>query len=210
MEWRLPPIGAISAYVMDFRVGCCLLCLVACAPQTGAPSATPATQGAESSAAGDSPGPATGAAQADDGTDAGATTATSVPERPALDEADQERLRLPEVVVENVGLHIGGASNDAESKRRFIKGLERVFESFRWCYRFVDKPGGGGVFGVDLLVPRDGQGAEVRDVRTGMAGEEFKGCMVAAFSEAVFEAPGRPVVFSYSLRFSVKEPTGVQ
>lgn len=124
----------------------------------------------------------------------------------ALTDLQKEKLRLPEVVVENLGLHVGGEANDAASKRAFLAALEKQFQDFRWCYRFVSKPGRSGVFGVDLLVPSEGGGAHVREVRTTMPGEEFKGCMVAAFSETEFAPPKRPVVLSYSLRFTIRGP----
>ncbi len=110
---------------------------------------------------------------------------------------------LPEVKVENIGLHIGGGPNDDASKLPFKQAIEPHFDAFRKCYALVDEPAKGGTFGVDLRVARDGGKPEVKQPRTGMKGKGFRECMVDAFREVEFERPHKPVVFSYSLRFTV-------
>ncbi len=211
--WSFGANGAICGCVMKLSSSLFCLVLAACASRAAAPSDDPTSmpggvaseseEGGEGEAAPEVSTESHGATSTD-GTASPGDTKTP----PPLSDAEKARLSLPEVVVENVGLHIGGESNSPESKRPFITALEKQFESFRLCYRFVERPGKGGVIGVDLMVPREGGAPNVRQVRTTMAGEEFKGCMVAAFSEASFEPPRKPVVFSYSVKFSLKGATG--
>ena len=111
---------------------------------------------------------------------------------------------LPEVVVESVGMHIGGGQNDEAEKAPFKAAIEPHFADFRRCYVHIEQPGKGGTFGVDLFVDRDGGNAEVRQPRTGMVGEKFRSCVVDVFRSIDFERPRKgPTVLSYSLRFSV-------
>jgi len=116
----------------------------------------------------------------------------------------QPAASLPEVVVESVGMHVGGGKNDEGEKAPFKAAIEPRFPDFRRCYQQVEQPGKGGTFGVDLFIDRDGGKAEVRQPRTGMAGEKFRSCVVGVFSSIDFERPrAGPTVVSYSLRFSV-------
>jgi len=111
---------------------------------------------------------------------------------------------LPEVTVENVGLHIGGGPNDEASKAPFKRAIETHFDEFRRCYTKVSEPGSGGVFGVDLRIGRDGGRPEIRDARTGMGGTEFRDCVRGVFAQVEFDKPARgPTVISYSIKFSV-------
>jgi hypothetical protein len=113
-----------------------------------------------------------------------------------------EALSLPRLEVETLGLHIGGGPNDDVARQAFVRAVESQFESFRRCYRLVDAPESGGVFGVDLYIGRDGGHPTVRDLRTGMRPEKFRRCVRDAFERVVFEKPARgPTVISYSLRF---------
>lgn len=115
---------------------------------------------------------------------------------------------LPEVTVRNVGLHIGGGSNDAASKEPFQRAIAARFEVFLTCYRQVAEPEKGGVFGVDLFIKREGGEPEVRQPRTSMQGEAFRECIVDAFESVVFDRPARgPTVISYSLKFEVRDPS---
>lgn len=108
----------------------------------------------------------------------------------------------------NVGLHIGGGSNDAASKEPFQRAIAARFEAFLTCYRQVAEPEKGGVFGVDLFIKREGGEPEVRQPRTSMQGEAFRECVVDAFESVVFERPARgPTVISYSLKFEVRDPS---
>jgi biopolymer transport protein ExbD len=114
------------------------------------------------------------------------------------------RASLPEVAVENVGLHIGGGPNDEESKRPFREAIGARMADFRRCYKKVDRPGRGGIFGVDLRIGREGGRPEVREPRTGMGGPQFRACVLEVFRQVQFDKPRRgPTVISYSLRFTV-------
>lgn len=114
---------------------------------------------------------------------------------------------LPEVTVRNVGLHIGGESNDAASKAPFQRAVEEKFEDLLACYREAAEPEKGGVFGVDLFIRREGGHPEVRQPRTGMKGEAFRECVVKVFEAVEFERPAKgPTVISYSVKFEVKDP----
>ncbi len=133
-------------------------------------------------------------------------TASAVPAAPAVPNEsppDEPPGKLPEVSVENIGLHIGGGPNDDASKAPFRKAIEPHFDDFRACYVKVVEPDKGGTFGVDLRVGRNGGKPEVRQPRTGMKGKGFRDCMVSVFQGIDFPAPHKPVVFSYSLRFRV-------
>jgi len=115
---------------------------------------------------------------------------------------------LPEVTVRNVGLHIGGESNDPASKEPFQRAVAARFEAFLTCYRQVAEPDKGGTFGVDLLIKREGGQAEVRQPRTSMKGDEFRECVVEVFKSVVFDRPAKgPTVISYSLKFEVRDPS---
>jgi hypothetical protein len=111
---------------------------------------------------------------------------------------------LPEVVVENVGLHIGGGPNDEATKAPFKAAIAEHFAEFRQCYVKVEEPGKGGTFGVDLRIGRDGGQPKVEQPRTSMRGEQFKSCVLRVFSAVEFKKPPRgATVISYSLRFTV-------
>lgn len=144
------------------------------------------------------PAPASGSApdrqtQPDTQAAAAAASSSAPPPAPAL----------PEVKVENIGLHIGGGPNDDASKQPFKQAIEPHFDDFRKCYALVDEPAKGGTFGVDLRVGRNGGKPEVHQPRTGIKGKKFRDCMVEAFKTVEFGKPHKPVVFSYSLRFTV-------
>jgi hypothetical protein len=115
---------------------------------------------------------------------------------------------LPEVVVENVGFHIGGGPNDDATKEPFKRAIEPHFAELLRCYRQVSEPEKGGTFWVDLFVDREGGAPEVRQPRTGMGGAEFRDCVVDVFRSVEFERPKLgPTVFSYSIRFTVRDTT---
>ncbi len=112
---------------------------------------------------------------------------------------------LPEVVVSNVGLHIGGGPNDDASKAPFRAAIEKRFEDLRKCYVHAEEPEKGGTYGVDLFIGRNGGNPELRQPRTGMKGAAFRDCIKRAFSSVVFGKPPRgPTVISYSVRFKLK------
>lgn len=115
---------------------------------------------------------------------------------------------LPEVTVRNVGLHIGGGSNDPASKEPFQRAVAARFEAFLSCYRQVVEPDKGGTFGVDLFIKREGGAPEVRQPRTSMKGEGFRECVIDVFESVVFDRPAKgPTVISYSLKFEVHDPS---
>jgi hypothetical protein len=108
------------------------------------------------------------------------------------------------VQVKNVGLHIGGGPNDEASRAPFQAAVGRHFDELRGCYRLVDEPEQGGVFGVDLRIPREGGKPTIQAKRTAMGGEKFRQCVVDVFSSVEFEPPPRgPTVISYSVRFGL-------
>jgi hypothetical protein len=59
----------------------------------------------------------------------------------------------------------------------------------------------GGSFGIDLLVPTSGGGAEVRAVRTKLGTDRFVECMTRAIGGVMFPPQKRPIMLSYSLLF---------
>lgn len=182
----------------------CLPASLACSPSTSqgtgaAPTAAPAEEApSQTGVATPTAAPAPGAEPV------GQPSAESVmPDTPP----DPAR-SLPEVTVRNVGLHIGGGSNDAASKEPFQNAIAARFEAFLTCYRQVAEPEQGGVFGVDLFIKREGGEPEVRQPRTSMQGEAFRACVVDVFESVVFERPARgPTVISYSLKFEVRDPS---
>ncbi len=126
-----------------------------------------------------------------------APVAPSTPAEPAAP--------LPEVIVETVGLHIGGGPNDDASKAPFLRALSDNFDGFRACYVKAEEPEKGGTFGVDLFIGRNGGAPQVRQPRTGMKGNDFRKCVIEAFGEVAFEKPPKgPTVISYSIRYRLK------
>jgi len=182
----------------------CLPVSLACSPTTSrgtgaAPTAAPAEEAPSQTGVATPTAPAASGAEP-----AGQPSAESVmPDTPP----DPTR-SLPEVTVRNVGLHIGGGSNDAASKEPFQRAIAARFEAFLSCYRQVAEPEKGGVFGVDLFIKREGGEPEVRQPRTSMQGEAFRACVADVFESVVFDRPARgPTVISYSLKFEVRDPT---
>ncbi len=111
---------------------------------------------------------------------------------------------LPEIRVRNVGLHVGGGPNDAATKAPFQAAIAARFDDFRRCYALIGTPGKGGIFGVDLRIPREGGRATVQGSRTGLGGTPFRDCVLAVFSAVEFAPPSTgTTVISYSLEFTV-------
>ena len=84
-----------------------------------------------------------------------------------------------------------------------MTAVERQFPVFLECFQLTAEPGRGGTFGVDLTIDKAGGAPRVEEPRTAIAGDAFRDCMLRAFSAVVFEPPGKPLVVSYSLRFSL-------
>jgi hypothetical protein len=113
---------------------------------------------------------------------------------------------LPELKVENIGLHIGGGPNDAETKAPFLNAVAERFPSFMDCYRKSEDPGQGGRFGVDLHVARAGGHPRIEQPRTSLHGPEFRACLGGVFESVDFQKPKHgPTTLSYSLRFTLVE-----
>lgn len=128
------------------------------------------------------------------------------PAEPAAPAGEPGAGALPQVIVENVGLHIGGGPNDDATKAPFQQAIAQHFAAFRACYVKAEQPEKGGTFGVDLFIRRDGGKPDVRQPRTGMRGTEFRQCVVRAFEQVEFAKPPRgPTVISYSLRFKLED-----
>ena len=186
----------------------CLAASLACSPSSSQGTAA-APIAAEPS---DPPPSRTGVAAPNAETAAGGAhppaqepSADVMPDTPA----DPTR-SLPEVTVRNVGLHIGGGTNDAASKEPFQRAIAARFEAFLTCYRQVGEPEKGGVFGVDLFIKREGGEPEVRQPRTSMQGEAFRECVTGVFESVVFDRPAKgPTIISYSLKFEVRDPSAV-
>lgn len=113
---------------------------------------------------------------------------------------------LPELKVENIGLHIGGGPNDAETKAPFLNAVAERFPSFMDCYRKNDDPAPGGRFGVDLHIGRSGGHPRLEQPRTSLRGSEFRACLGDVFESVDFQKPKHgPTTLSYSLRFTLVE-----
>jgi hypothetical protein len=176
---------------------------------------SPAAQaGRTPEAPGQPPGsaaPGTSATNGASGAPGGSTStasppASSVPVLPDPSTLPEERRRaigLPEVVVENIGLHIGGGPNTPAAKEPFLSAVEQRFRDFRLCYSQSSDPQAGGVFGVDLRIARDGGHPEVSEPRTKMGGPEFRQCVLDVFRAVSFGRLEKPTVISYSLRFTL-------
>jgi hypothetical protein len=131
-----------------------------------------------------------------------------VPAEPStLPEESRGALGLPEVVVENIGLHIGGGPNTPAVKEPFVAAVAQRFRDFRLCYTHSNDPEAGGVFGVDLRIDREGGHPEVSEPRTKMGGPEFRQCVLDVFRSVSFERLDKPTVISYSMRFTLLDYT---
>ena len=111
---------------------------------------------------------------------------------------------LPELKVENIGLHIGGGPNDADSKAPFLSAIAERFPSFMDCYRKNEDPAAGGRFGIDLHIARGGGHPRLEQPRTALRGADFRACLTSVFETVDFQKPKKgPTTISYSLRFQL-------
>jgi hypothetical protein len=111
--------------------------------------------------------------------------------------------RPPQVVLATVGLHVDGALDKEPHRSRLVRVFEREFGAFKRCHERAERHEGGASFGVDLLIPKTGGRAKVRQTRTRLENKAFRACMLSAF-EAIRFAPlpsGRAEIVSYSLLF---------
>jgi hypothetical protein len=168
---------------------------LASAPTGDAPAGTGPSEGAASPVG----APVASAGQP------GSGRATAFPPAPLPGgEAPTPDKALPELRVEQLGMHVGGGKNDADEKAPFRRALEQKFPAFMECYRLVDDPWAGGSFGVDLKIARAGGAPTVEQPRTRVRGAGFQDCMVAAFGKVQFEKPkAGPTVISYSILFAL-------
>jgi hypothetical protein len=134
-------------------------------------------------------------------------SAAPLPQLPEIVLDPKQPLRsLPELKVENIGLHVGGGPNDADTKAPFQRAVAERFPAFLDCYRKNDDPKAGGRFGIDLHIPRAGGHPRVEQPRTAMHGPDFRACLSAVFESVEFDKPKRgPTTISYSLHFTLGE-----
>jgi hypothetical protein len=107
------------------------------------------------------------------------------------------------VELQTVGLYLAGAANTEPSRRQLVKLFERNFGAFKRCHAQAPEHVENASFGVDLLVPKEGGSAKVRQTRTRLTGKPFQTCMERAFQAIHFDPmpSGRPEIVSYSLLF---------
>ena len=192
---RRAAVGAVLA-------GNPLLGCASAQPAGGVRSAAPAAASASSAAP-----VASGANAAVSANAAPAPGRALLPRLPEITLDSKQPLRpLPELKVENIGLHVGGGPNDADTKAPFLRAVAERFPEFMDCYRTNEDPAKGGRFGIDLHIPRSGGHPRVEQPRTAMHGPEFRACLSSVFESVAFQKPTHgPTTISYSLRFTVGE-----
>lgn len=168
-------------------------CSAAAPPVEHPPEATPSPNAA----------PEASAAPAPESSEAAVSESPSPP-RGSTEGPSDSTPRLPSLSVKYIGMHVGGGANDAASKAPFARAIEPHFPAFLECYRLAAEPGNGGTFGVDLRISAQGGAPDVVEPRTAIPGATFTACMLEAFSRVSFEPPKKPVVISYSLRFTLE------
>ncbi|MEI9949214.1 MAG: hypothetical protein WDO74_09575 [Pseudomonadota bacterium] len=189
--------AGIGALAIWGAAGCAAGAPATHTPQTPTASTAPTQTSSPSQAPGAAPGtPATGT-----------RAAVSAPRLPEIVLDPKQPLRpLPELKVENIGLHIGGGPNDAETKAPFLSAVAERFPSFMDCYRKNEDPAQGGRFGVDLHVARAGGHPRIEQPRTSLRGAEFRACLGGVFESVDFRKPKHgATTLSYSLRFTLVE-----
>jgi hypothetical protein len=107
------------------------------------------------------------------------------------------------VELQTVGLYLAGAANTEPTRKQLVKSFERNFAAFKRCHAEAAEHTENASFGVDLLVPKEGGRAKVRQTRTRLTGKGFQICMERAFQAIRFDPlpSGRPEIVSYSLLF---------
>jgi len=176
--------------------------VVACRSPNPVTAPAPAAAPPVAASASASAGPASDPAPAPAASGAAGTSTPATEGDPAGSTPPGES--LPEIRVRNVGLHVGGGPNDAAPKAPYQAAIAARFADFRRCYALIGTPGKGGVFGVDLRIPREGGRATVQGSRTGLGGAPFRDCVLAVFSAVEFAPPSTgTTVISYSLEFTV-------
>ena len=193
-----PSLSRVRVYASVAAIGCMASCAVAppTATSPAAATAPPSVQAAQGST-GTPPGAAP----------AGGEPSVRAPRAPEIVLDPKQPLHpLPELKVENIGLHIGGGPNDAETKAPFLEAVAERFPSFMDCYRKNEDPAQGGRFGVDLHIARAGGHPRIEQPRTSLRGPEFRACLTTVFESVDFKKPKHgPTTLSYSLRFTLVE-----
>jgi hypothetical protein len=113
---------------------------------------------------------------------------------------------LPDVEVKNIGMHIGGGPNDAETKSPIKRSVEPHMDAFRACFAKASDPKKGGDVSVDLYIDRAGGKAQIKKYKSAIEGEGFEPCVKDVFLSIDFLKPktGTTVV-SYGLGFRPKK-----
>jgi hypothetical protein len=119
-----------------------------------------------------------------------------------------EKKRPSKVELATVGLHVAGPLGADPERRRLIRTLERHFGAFRRCHELAKPHGRNLSYGVDLLIPKQGGAAQLRQTRTRLTGDGFQSCMQKAFRAIRFDPPStaRPEIVSYSVLFKPTAP----
>ncbi|HEY1532686.1 MAG TPA: hypothetical protein VGF76_01665 [Polyangiaceae bacterium] len=192
---RTPTTALLPVFVL---VGCGAAAQSASAPPALAAPA-PGASGAVPASAASLPGAPAGVAPP--------TAAAFLPRLPEITLDPKQPMRpLPELKVENIGLHVGGGPNDAETKAPFLHAIAERFPAFMDCYRKNEDPAKGGRFGIDLHIARAGGRPRLEQPRTAMHGPDFRACISSVFESVEFQKPTHgPTTISYSLHFTVGE-----
>ena len=109
----------------------------------------------------------------------------------------------PPVSLASMGMHVDGLLNREPHRGRFLRVIEHEFPAFKRCHGRATPHADGASYGVDLLIPKEGGRAKVRETRTRLEGAGFQACMRGAFEAIRFPAPPseRPEIVSYSVVF---------
>jgi hypothetical protein len=115
--------------------------------------------------------------------------------------------RAQPVALATVGLHVDGTLDKEPHRSRLVRVFEHEFSAFRRCHERAERHEQGASFGVDLLIPKTGGRAKVRQTRTRLESKAFRACMLSAFEAIRFAPPPtqRAEVVSYSVLF---KPSG--
>ena len=164
------------------------------APEAGAPAASATVTASVEAPAPPPPASATATA-----------AASAAPEPPPAASASAAAPAgpVPNVKVQNIGMHIGGGPNDAPTKAPIHKSVAPHFDEMKRCFAMVDDQKKGGDFGIDLRIDKAGGKAKLSHPRTALKGAGFSDCMVKVFEGVDFLKPkGGDTMVSYSVRFT--------
>lgn len=162
------------------------------------PSAVVAAASAPAPVASTAPAPSAAASANEPA--APAESASAAPAEPA------PPAKPPAVEVKNIGMHIGGGPNDAETKGPFKRSMEPHFPALAACWGALADASAKGDVSLDLRVEKDGGKAKVTKVKSMLGDEAFKTCIVGVVDGVDFEKPkGGVTNVSYSLRFTPKK-----